>query len=569
MAGAVAAGLTGLLVQPLALRLARSADRLFYGDRADPYVVSAALSARLSQGLDLTDVPLAVCETVVSGLRLGSAQLLLDDGQDRVLASAGDPVGEARRFPLHHRGDRVGWLAVTPRAGEREVGPRDAELLATLADQAGPAVAALRLHDRLQHSREALVAAREEERRRLRRDLHDGLGATLAGVRLQLESAQALLGATVAAPLLDTAGAGITHAIADIRQVTDDLRPPALDDLGLAGAVEVLAAGVRTPALDVQVEVPDLPPLGAAVEVACYRIAAEALANVVKHAGARRVVVAVHLDAAELVLEVADDGTGLPPAFGEQGLGLGSMRARAEEIGGSFAIASSRPGRSSRSGSPGRPRRDAPPAGRRPPPLLDGVRAALTGAADLEVVGAALNAEDAVSLAATLEPDVVMMDLNLPDGSGLDATKAILRSRPGTRVLVVTMSSDDGAVVAALRAGARGYVVKGCSRADLLQAVRTVASGASLLSAEVADLLGRYVGPGGAAPAEEAFPQLTDREREVLALLARGYDNRRIARELFLADKTVRNHVSNVMGKLGVDERSEAVDRARAAGLGA
>ena len=202
------------------------------------------------------------------------------------------------------------------------------------------------------------------------------------------------------------------------------------------------------------------------------------------------------------------------------------------------------------------------------PLFLDGVRAALAGAGDLEVVGEASDAASAVELAAALAPDVVVMDLGLPDGSGIDATATILRSRPGTRVLVVTMSSDDDAVVAALRAGARGYVVKGSSRADLLQALRTVAAGGAVFSPEVADRLGDYLAGTAAAPVRAAFPQLTEREREVLALLARGYDNRRIARELYLSDKTVRNHVSNVMTKLQVADRSEAVDRARAAGLG-
>ncbi len=203
------------------------------------------------------------------------------------------------------------------------------------------------------------------------------------------------------------------------------------------------------------------------------------------------------------------------------------------------------------------------------PLFLDGVRAALAGADDLDVVGTAADVAGAVELAGQLSPDVVLMDLNLPDGSGIDATTSILRRHPGVRVLVMTMSADDDAVVAALRAGARGYVVKGSSRADLLHAVRTVAAGGAVFSPAVADRLGAWFAGVATAPAREAFPQLTERERQVLALLARGYDNRRIARELFLSDKTVRNHVANVVAKLGAQDRSEAADRARAAGLGA
>jgi DNA-binding NarL/FixJ family response regulator len=130
------------------------------------------------------------------------------------------------------------------------------------------------------------------------------------------------------------------------------------------------------------------------------------------------------------------------------------------------------------------------------------------------------------------------------------------------------MSADDDAVVAAIRAGARGYVVKGAGRADLLQAIRTVAAGGAVFSPTVADRLGDFFTGMAAASGREVFPQLTEREREVLDLMARGYENRRISRELYLSDKTVRNHVSNVMTKLDVESRSEAVRRARQAGLG-
>ena len=202
------------------------------------------------------------------------------------------------------------------------------------------------------------------------------------------------------------------------------------------------------------------------------------------------------------------------------------------------------------------------------PLFLDGVRAALSGAEDLEVVGEAHDVAGAVELAASLDPDVVLMDLNLPDGSGIDATRAVLRGDAGIRVLVMTMSADDDAVVAAMRAGARGYVVKGAGKADLLQAVRTVAGGGAVFSPAVADRLGGFFTGVAEVPARQAFPQLTEREREVLDLVARGYDNRRIARELFLSDKTVRNHVSNIIVKIDAPDRSEAITRARRAGLG-
>ena len=202
------------------------------------------------------------------------------------------------------------------------------------------------------------------------------------------------------------------------------------------------------------------------------------------------------------------------------------------------------------------------------PLFLDGVRAALSGDPDLEVVGEAHDIAAAVELAASTGPDVVIMDLNLPDGSGIDATRQILAVDPGVRVLVMTMAADDDAVVAAMRAGARGYVVKGAGRTDLIQAVRTVVAGGAVFSPTVADRLGDFFAGMAAQPGREVFPRLSDREREVLDLLARGYDNRRIAAELFLSDKTVRNHVSAVLSKLDAPDRAEAILRARRAGLG-
>ena len=149
-----------------------------------------------------------------------------------------------------------------------------------------------------------------------------------------------------------------------------------------------------------------------------------------------------------------------------------------------------------------------------------------------------------------------------------DGTRELLAAHPDLRILVITMSADDDAVVAAMRAGARGYVVKGAGRTDLLQAVGTVAAGGAVFSPAIAERLGSFFSGLAAQPGRELFPQLSEREREVLDLVARGYDNRRIARALFLSDKTVRNNVSTILTKLGAADRAEAVLRARRAGLG-
>jgi DNA-binding NarL/FixJ family response regulator len=206
------------------------------------------------------------------------------------------------------------------------------------------------------------------------------------------------------------------------------------------------------------------------------------------------------------------------------------------------------------------------------PIVRDGVRAALAGTA-VEVVGEATTGEQALELAASLRPDVVLMDLGLPGMSGVEATRRLLADLPGTAVLAFTMYDDDESIFAALRAGALGYLVKGADKAELERAVLSVASGeAVFLGPGVAQrVLAFFAGAAAAVPARPAaaaFPHLTEREREILDLVAAGWGNQVIARRLHLAPKTVRNHVSNVIGKLQATDRGEAVVRARELGFG-
>ncbi|MCO7273575.1 response regulator [Cellulosimicrobium cellulans] len=202
-----------------------------------------------------------------------------------------------------------------------------------------------------------------------------------------------------------------------------------------------------------------------------------------------------------------------------------------------------------------------------------GMAALLDSFDGVRVVGQAASAAEARALLG-LDPggtgasaDVVLMDLDLGDGSGVDVTRDLVRADPAARVLVVTMHEDDDAVVAAVRAGARGFLVKSASPAEVERAVHAVADGAMILSPSVADRAMAYV-VGGRAAARVPFPQLTDREREVLDLVAAGLDNASISRRLVLSPKTVRNHVANVLAKLAVRDRSAAIVRAREEGLG-
>jgi DNA-binding NarL/FixJ family response regulator len=198
------------------------------------------------------------------------------------------------------------------------------------------------------------------------------------------------------------------------------------------------------------------------------------------------------------------------------------------------------------------------------PLFRKGVRALIGVQDDMEVIAEADDVSAAVELALREQPDVVLMDLQMPGGSGIQATREIVAASPAMKVLIVTMFEDDDSVFAALRAGARGYVLKGTDEDDLLRAIRSVARGEAIFSPTIASRVLTYFARPAPTP---LFPMLTEREREILVLIAQGKNNATIARELFLSPKTVANHVSNIFAKLQVADRSEAIIRAREAGL--
>ncbi len=196
-----------------------------------------------------------------------------------------------------------------------------------------------------------------------------------------------------------------------------------------------------------------------------------------------------------------------------------------------------------------------------------GMRALLSSIEGFDVVGEASGADDAVAVVAKLRPDVVVMDLHLGEESGVDATRRIVAAQPEVGVLAVTMMDDDDSVFAAMRAGARGYLLKGAGPDDIERAVRAVSRGEVLLGAQVAARAVGFLADARAA-SDVAFPQLTTREREILDLVARGLDNTSISRRLAVSSKTVRNNLSNIFTKLQVADRAQAIVRAREAGLG-
>jgi signal transduction histidine kinase len=317
-----------------------------YGERDDPYAVLSRLGSRLESTVAPGAVLPAVAGTVQEALKLPyvAIQLRRKEGFETA-ATAGDPGEEALRLPLVYGGETVGRLVLGPRAGEGGFADAERRLLEDLAHQIGVAAHAALMTDEavqlsadLQRSRERLVTAREEERRRLRRDLHDGLGPQLAGLTMTAEAARDLVSTDPerAEELLNNLVERAQTAVSDVRHLVYALRPPALDALGLLGALRAHADHHNDGGVRVSVEAPEqLPALPAAVEVAAYRIALEAINNAERHAAARTCVVRVALDeaAAALHVEVTDDGRGIEENHGT-GVGLSSMRERAAELGG-------------------------------------------------------------------------------------------------------------------------------------------------------------------------------------------------------------------------------------------
>ena len=202
------------------------------------------------------------------------------------------------------------------------------------------------------------------------------------------------------------------------------------------------------------------------------------------------------------------------------------------------------------------------------PVYRDGLRILLDSLPDAEVVGEAATGEEAVDSAMSLQPDVILMDLQMPGINGIEATRRILNATPHIGVLVLTMFEDDDSVFAAMRAGARGYLLKGADQQEILRAIRSIANGEAIFAPAIAQrLINFFANPNPPVP-PQSFPELTEREREILGLIAQGDSNTEIADRLSLSQKTVRNHVSNIFSKLQVVDRAQAIVRAREAGLG-
>jgi signal transduction histidine kinase len=353
----LATGLVAFLFQPLRERLQRGVNRLLYGRRDEPFEVLARLGQRVEDTFAPERVLPTMVETIAETLSLPYVAIAVGQGEElRISESYGKPTTMPQSYPLTYQGEPIGQLLVARRAPDEAFTPGEEQLLQNIARQAGTAVHALQLTADLQRARQQIVTSREEERRRLRRDLHDGLGPSLAAQILKIGSARALLAEQPERTdrLLAEIETDIEGTLADVRRIVYDLRPAELDQRGLAGALRAYTEAVERgeigdthPSLTIHVEIPDpLPPLPAAVEVAAYHIAREALTNIVRHAQAQHCTLHLVVDGGKndrLHLTIQDDGLGF--SGGEHGgvgvpagVGLISMRERAAELGGVCTI---------------------------------------------------------------------------------------------------------------------------------------------------------------------------------------------------------------------------------------
>lgn len=334
-----ATALVAILFQPAKQRLEGVAERLVFGGRRDPKLALARLSKTVQVTSESEALP-NLCRTVIEAARLNGARILTTTG---LTGEAGSEAGTNVEIPLVHQGEDVGVLILNLAPGERRLSKAEDKVVAQLAPLLAATVHALALAQELKAARERLVTTREEERRRLRRDLHDGLGPALSAITMEIQAARALLAVDRgdAEEVLKSAEEWARGAIGEIRRVAHGLRPPVLDQLGLKRAIEEHASsleqnvpgGTFTVSINAPSELDSLP---AATEVAAYMIVLEALTNAVRHSGARRCTIDIGVND-ELRVEIADDGTGLRSDF-RPGVGLSSMRERAAELGGSLLV---------------------------------------------------------------------------------------------------------------------------------------------------------------------------------------------------------------------------------------
>jgi signal transduction histidine kinase len=337
----LATGFVAFLFEPLRRRLQRAVNRWMYGERDDPYAVLSHLVKTLEGTLSTNEILPSLAETIRRSLKIPYVAIWLDEEEkEKRVAASGKETTDLVSFSLAYQGEMIGRLDIAYRAPGEKFSQADFHLIENIAQQAGAAAQTVRLHTELVRSRARIVSEREDERLRIRRDLHDELGPMLAAQGLQLAAARQMIHSKPesAEALLDDVIQQSQQTVTDIRRLVHGLRPPALDQLGLVEAIRDLARHHSTGlVMEISVPADGLPKLPAAVEVNAYRILLEAWNNALKHSQASCFLVTFQTDQDMLVLSIQDDGIGMPNEF-RSGVGLRSIRARAQEIGGELRV---------------------------------------------------------------------------------------------------------------------------------------------------------------------------------------------------------------------------------------
>jgi signal transduction histidine kinase len=334
----LATGIVAVLFQPLRVKIQQSVNRLVYGDREDPYKILSGLTERLELTMKNSSVLPTIVEEAAKALKLPFAAIDIHvEGKFERIAAFGEDIHVNTEFPLKLQHETVGIFIVGTRSLEDTLPPEKVYLLNDLLRQLTMAVHAVQITGELQRSRVKLVSLREDERRRLRRDLHDGLGASLASISLQMDTLIYQNQVDAKDRLIELQG-NLRSAVGDIRQLVYNLRPPALDELGLIFALKEMSYQFADSSVEITIEAPDEDMnLHAAIEVAAYRIVQEAVTNAIKHSNGSLCKVTIEPIAQHLVITIKDNGQGIP-ANHKSGIGLNSMRERAEEVDGKFTF---------------------------------------------------------------------------------------------------------------------------------------------------------------------------------------------------------------------------------------
>lgn len=604
----------------LQLALARSTAFIDYDSGSVLLLESAEGPLEVRSSFGYSAVPpgtrVESLERSVSGWVLREKKPLVLDGHGESFGiewrTYTKPVPSTVTLPLiDAEGHAIGVLALSSTNKHRSLSNDDLDALQLLASQLTVMIERSRLHDenmqllqklaererRLKDLVEKLMASQEEERRRVAYELHDGLAQVAVSAHLHLQTFSSLY-----QPRNPRIKQELEQALDLAKQVVHEarlsiagLRPTVLDDFGLASALRLEVEKLREEGWTITYE-ESLPSdrLSSAVETAFFRIAQEALTNIRKHAHTTRARVVLHQVENMLHLEVQDWGSGFDVSgitegddYGEH-IGLLGMEERITLLGGGFRI-SSQPGvgtlvvaeapMSLLSEETVAYESDSPALPDRLPDTAhliiaddhelsrSGIRNMLTGERDIEVIGEAKNGYEALELCRVLRPNLALIDVRMPGMDGLETTRAIKQVCPETSVIIVTMHENPDYLIAAMKAGASGYLLKDTSRRELLSAIRHVMHGESFLNTELTQRLLQHLYAEKPSSNEVIPEPLTSRERDVLQLLTQGQTNREIARELVISAGTVKVHVQHIIAKLGVSDRTQAAVRAVEMGL--